>query len=158
MQTHQPSFASPSSDPPTLGADEFAQRIGQHLREVNDWHERGLIGAERCSRLIAAYSGVGRIHERETIEPTDVRRFPVGIALGALLLVAGAGILVRGNFDLDFLDSLTNVLALTPALVLNWLGLHCWRRGQLRAGNVFLTAGVAAIAIALQGLLNEFRG
>ncbi|HYK87550.1 MAG TPA: serine/threonine-protein kinase [Acidobacteriota bacterium] len=124
---------------PTHYSRLMSGKIEQHLRELGGWRQDRMLSEYEYDAFRKLYE---RLFEKEDAWILEVRRLSltqVTLYLGAWILVVAAVLVLL--FRYPGLSGTTAVLVVGAATApMAWIGIHCWRQGQLRIAIAYLLA------------------
>ncbi len=141
---------------PAAYARLMSGKVGQHLRDLDDWRQEQIISGEEHSGFRKRYE---RLLEREDAWIMAARRLTlpqVSLYLGAWILAVGAALVAF--FPYPSLHGAPEVLAVWAAAAPTaWIGVRTWRRGYYRVAIAYLLAFCVLAPVAALVTLEELR-
>jgi serine/threonine-protein kinase len=141
---------------PAAYARLMSGKVGQHLRDLDEWRHEQIISGEEHSGIRKRYE---RLLEREDAWIMAARRLTlpqVSLYLGAWVLAVGAALVAF--FPYPSLRGALEVAAVWAAAAPTaWIGTHTWRRGNYRVAIAYLLAFCLLAPVAVLVTVEELR-
>jgi len=141
---------------PAAYARLMSGKVGQHLRDLDDWRQEQIISGAEHSGIRKRYE---RLLEREDAWIMAARRLTlpqVSLYLGAWILAVGAALVAF--FPYPSLRGVPEVLAVWAAAAPSaWIGVRTWRGGNYRVAIAYLLACCLLAPVAVLVTLEELR-
>ncbi len=141
---------------PTNYSRIMSGKIEQHLRELAGWRQDHILSAYEFDAFRRLYD---RLIEKEDAWILEVRRLSltqVTLYLGAWLLVVAAALVLL--FPLPDLTGTPAVLLVGAATApMAYIGIRCWRLGQLRIAIAYLLAFCLLLPTAMLVAMKEWH-
>jgi serine/threonine-protein kinase len=141
---------------PAAYARLMSGKVGQHLRDLDDWRGEQIISGEEHSGIRKRYE---RLLEREDAWIMAARRLTlpqVSLYLGAWILAVGAALVAF--FPYRSLRGAPEVAAVWAAAAPTaWIGVLTWRRGNYRVAIAYLLAFCLLAPVAVLVTFEELR-
>jgi serine/threonine-protein kinase len=141
---------------PAAYARLMSGKVGQHLRDLDDWRREQIISGEEHSGIRKRYE---RLLEREDAWILAARRLTlpqVSLYLGAWVLAVGAALVAF--FPYPSLRGAPEILAVWAAAAPTaWIGVRTWRRGNFRVAIAYLLAFCLLAPVAMLVTFEELR-
>jgi len=141
---------------PAAYARLMSGKVGQHLRDLDEWRHERIISGEEHSGIRKRYE---RLLEREDAWIMAARRLTlpqVSLYLGAWILAVGAALVAF--FPYPSLRGAPEAAAVWAAAApMAWIGVRTWRRGYYRVAIAYLLACCLLAPVAMLVTLEELR-
>ena len=141
---------------PAAYARLIAGRVGQHLRDLENWRSEQVISEAEYSGIRKRY---GRLLERDDAWILEARRLTlpqVTLYLGAWILAVGAAFLTFFHYP-SLAGAPGVILAWAATAPMAWIGVQHWQRSQCRVAIAYLLSFCLLVPIAMLASVEELR-
>ena len=141
---------------PTVYDNLLYHRVQQHVEQVQDWAQRGLLNPEETHGLIASYEGLQRRGIPAVMEGRYYRFWQTVVYLGGWAVINGALLWLVQHWDsLGRAEKL--LLGSVPGLTAFALAAAMWKVERFRLTFVALVVGILATPVLTGVWLHEFQ-
>jgi serine/threonine protein kinase/class 3 adenylate cyclase len=141
---------------PSVYDNLLFHRVRQHVDQIGDWRQRGLLNPEEHNRLVGVYEGLERRGLPAVMEGRHYRFWQTLVYLGGWAVINGSLLWLVQHWT-DLIRTSRLMLGSVPAITAFGLAVAMWELERFRLTFVALIVAVVAVPLMTGVWLHEFE-